>query len=143
MAPKPKAQGKPSTPVSRYTEAVGRRKTAIARVRLTKGNKGVFTVGEKKLEEYFQLPQLQVLARSPLEKLDMMDYGVTAKVVGGGIAAQAEAVRLGVARALVMIDEDLKKKLRAFGFLTRDPRAVERKKYGLKKARRSPQWAKR
>jgi small subunit ribosomal protein S9 len=126
----------------RYIEAIGRRKTSVARVRLSKG-KGVVTVGEKTLADYFQQPRLRDLITAPFTKLQLTEFDVTAHVEGGGINSQAEAIRLGIARALVMKDEDLKKKLRAFGYLTRDPRAVERKKYGLKKARRSPQWSKR
>ena len=136
------AEHKPKPVAARYTEAIGRRKTAIARVRLTKG-KGAFTVAGKKFEEYFQLPRLREMIAAPFEKLQMKEYDAEIKVVGGGIAAQAEAARLGIARALVKLDEDSKKKLRALGFLTRDPRMVERKKYGLKKARRAPQWSKR
>lgn len=126
----------------RYIEAIGRRKTAVARVRLVKGGGGI-TVGEKKLAEYFPEKRLQDLIKAPLEKLQIGQYDVSAHVEGGGIHAQAEAIRLGIARALVTTNEDLKKQLRAFGYLTRDARAVERKKYGLKKARRAPQWSKR
>lgn len=126
----------------RYVEGIGRRKTSIARVRLTKGD-GKVTVGEKTIEQYFQLPRLRELIKSPFEKLGLTELDVEAHVQGGGINSQAEAIRLGIARALVIKDEDFKKRLRALGFLTRDPRAVERKKYGLKKARRAPQWAKR
>jgi small subunit ribosomal protein S9 len=126
----------------RYLEAIGRRKTSVARVRVMKGT-GVITIGERELSHYFQQPRLRDLITAPLKKLQLTEFDVTAHVEGGGINSQAEAVRLGIARALVMKDESLKKKLRALGFLTRDPRAVERKKYGLKKARRSPQWSKR
>ncbi len=127
---------------NRYIEGVGRRKTSVARVRISKG-KGEITVQGKPLAQYFQLPRLQEIVAAPFSKLQLTEFDVTARVQGGGINAQAEAVRLGIARALVIKDEELKKKLRAFGFLTRDPRAVERKKYGLKKARRAPQWSKR
>ncbi len=129
--------------VERYFEGVGRRKTAVARVRITKGT-GAFVVNGKKPEEYFNTPLSGQLASSPLEKLALEGkFNVSAKVVGGGVNAQAEAVRLGLSRALVIFDAPLRDKLRAFGFLTRDPRMVERKKYGHKKARRSPQWKKR
>jgi small subunit ribosomal protein S9 len=145
--PENKSTKSPSSPKQklageRYIEAIGRRKTAIARVRLMKGT-GKITVGEKSLAGHFQLPRLQDLIKSPLVKLQMNEFDVTAHVEGGGINAQAEAIRLGIARALVMKDESLKKQLRTLGYLTRDPRAVERKKPGLKKARRAPQWAKR
>ncbi len=126
----------------RYIETIGRRKTSVARVRLTKGS-GTVTVGEKTLDQYFQLPRLRELVTSPFTKLQLTEFNVSAKVEGGGINAQAEAIRLGIARALVKKDESLKKKLRTLGYLTRDSRAVERKKYGLKKARRAPPWSKR
>lgn len=128
---------------ARYTEGIGRRKTAIARVRIMKG-KGDATINEKTLAAYFQMPRLQALIMAPFDKLSLKgEFDVSAKVAGGGINAQAEAIRLGISRALVTLDGEVKKKLRAFGFMTRDPRMVERKKYGLKKARRSPQWSKR
>jgi len=127
----------------RYFEGVGRRKTAVARVRVSKGN-GAFTVNGKKSEEYFNRPLSCQVALSPLDKFSILDkFNVSAKVSGGGVNAQAEAVRLGVARALVISDATYRDKLRPTGFLTRDPRMVERKKYGLKKARRAPQWKKR
>jgi small subunit ribosomal protein S9 len=129
-------------PEGRYIEAVGRRKTAVARVRLFKGEGGV-SVGEKTLAAYFPGKQLQEIVTSPFDKLNMSQFDVTATVQGGGIHAQAEAIRLGIARALVKGDESLKKQLRTLGYLTRDARAVERKKPGLKKARRAPQWSKR
>lgn len=126
----------------RYTEAVGRRKTSVARVRLTAG-KGKVTVNGKDVKSYFEIPRLVAAAKAPLDQLQVSDIDVSAKVVGGGIHAQAEAIRLGIARALVVKDEGWKPRLRAVGFLTRDSRMVERKKYGKLKARRSPQWAKR
>ena len=128
---------------ARYTEAVGRRKTAVARVRISAGA-GHSHVNGKKMEDYFPAARDRKKILSPIvelqvpEKLDM-----TAQVVGGGPQAQVEAVRHGIARALSLLDPALKKKLRVLGFLTRDSRMVERKKYGLKKARRAPQWAKR
>jgi small subunit ribosomal protein S9 len=127
---------------SRYHEAVGRRKTAIARVRISAG-KGKFTVNGKDIKNYFELPRLVVTATSPLTQLQIADIDVSVKVSGGGIHAQADAVRLGISRAIVAKSEDWKPRLRAIGFLTRDSRMVERKKYGKLKARRSPQWAKR
>src|SRR3989344_2939032 len=127
----------------RYFEGIGRRKTAVARVRITKGG-GALVVNGQKPEEYFNAPFFGKVALSPFEKLALSDkFSVSAKVVGGGVNAQAEAVRLGLARALVIFDATFRDKLRAFGFLTRDSRMVERKKYGLKKARRAPQWKKR
>lgn len=128
----------------RYYEAVGRRKTAIARVRLwTRGEKE-FLVNEKPLLQYFPTPELQETARASLQKMNVEDkFRVVAKVRGGGSSAQAEAIRHGVARALVLFNPDFKKRLRKAGYLTRDPRMRERKKFGLKRARRAPQWAKR
>ena len=127
----------------RYFEASGGRKTATARVRLyTKGSG--FIVNGKDYKEYFKNFKNQSAAFSPLELLKVEDkLRVSAKVSGGGINAQAEAVRNAIAKALVKFNADFKKRLRRSGFITRDSRAVERKKYGLKKARRAPQWAKR
>ncbi len=132
---------KAKAPAHRYEEGVGRRKTAVARVRLTQGA-GERTVNGKPVDGYFQLPRLAALAVSPLA-LAGGKFAFTAHVVGGGIQAQAEAIRHGLSRALVALDAEMKKQLRASGYLTRDPRMVERKKFGLKKARRAPQWQKR
>ena len=126
----------------RYTEAVGRRKTAIARVRIMVGT-GKMTVNGKSLKEYFTLPRLMADAKAPIEQLKLGDYDVQVIVKGGGIHAQAGAVRLGLSRAIVAVSPDWKPRLRTMGYLTRDSRMVERKKYGLNKARRAPQWAKR
>ncbi len=126
----------------RYTEAVGRRKTAIARVRIMPGT-GKMTVNGKSPKEYFTLPRLVQDARSPIDQLKLTEYDVMVVVTGGGIHAQAGAVRLGLARAIIAKTPDWKPRLRTMGFLTRDSRMVERKKYGLNKARRAPQWAKR
>jgi small subunit ribosomal protein S9 len=126
----------------RYTEAVGRRKTAIARVRISAGN-GKMTVNDMTPLEYFTLPRLVASARSPIDQLKLEEYDVSVKVSGGGIHAQADAVRLGLSRAIIAKSPDWKPRLRTMGFLTRDSRMVERKKYGLRKARRAPQWAKR
>jgi small subunit ribosomal protein S9 len=146
---KPKAEKKPTTPVApvvskeRYFEAIGRRKTAIARVRLFTKNKDI-KINNKTINEYFPILFLQKKVTAPLEKMKISDkFGVIIKVKGGGLSAQAEAVSLGIARALVKFNSDFKKRLRRFGYLTRDSRMVERKKYGLKKARRAPQWKKR
>ena len=126
-----------------YWEAVGRRKTAVARVRLVEGS-GAIVVNEKNLESYFVLPRYRKVLEAPLASLSLgAKFNVSAKVFGGGIMAQAGAMRHGIARALSLAEPDFKKRLRQEGFLTRDPRMVERKKYGLKKARRAPQWQKR
>jgi len=130
-------------PAERYIEAVGRRKTAVARVRLVQ-KKGLIHINERGFKEYFPQTKQQELVLAPLELVGVSDkMTVTAHVHGGGMIAQAEAVRHGISRALVKLQESLRPKLRVVGFLTRDPRMVERKKYGLKKARRAPQWAKR
>ncbi len=127
----------------RYVEGVGRRKTSVARVRIVPGS-GEFQINEKEATAYFPLTRLMVVISAPFEKLKMAEkFNVSAHVSGGGINAQAEAVRLGLARALAMKIPDTQLRLHKLGFLTRDPRMVERKKYGLKKARRAPQWAKR
>ena len=126
----------------RYTEAVGRRKTSIARVRITPGT-GKFVVNSKSAEAYFTLPRLVQAAKSPLVQLQLEAFDVSVKVSGGGIHAQADAVRLGISRAIILKDPTWKPRLRTMGFLTRDSRMVERKKYGKLGARRSPQWAKR
>lgn len=130
-------------PKGRYTEAVGRRKTAVARVRLFAGS-GKVVVNGKDPKHYFSVPRLLAAATAPLEQLNLAkEFDITVTVKGGGIAAQAEAIRHGLARAIVLHTPDWKPRLRAMGWLTRDSRMVERKKYGLKKARRAPQWAKR
>ncbi len=132
--------GKPD----RYFEAIGRRKTAVARIRLfTKGEKE-FIVNNKPYQQYFLLPEDQETAVSSMKKMKCFDkFRVTVKVEGGGRHAQAEAIRHGTARVLVDFNLNFRKRLRKAGFLTRDPRMRERKKFGLKRARRAPQWAKR
>ena len=122
----------------------GRRKSSIARVRLTEGN-GKFIVNGKTLEEYFGVETLRVIARQPLTVTDTVSkYDVRVKVVGGGLSGQAGAVRHGIARALnVANEEEFRPSLKSNGFLTRDSRRKERKKYGLKKARKAPQFSKR
>ena len=133
----------PAAPAkSKYFEGVGRRKTAIARVRLYAGS-GAPTVNDKPADKFFSLPRLMKTAFSPLDIIKVDKMSVRSKVSGGGVKAQAEAIRHGLSRALVVMDPENKKRLRLEGYMTRDPRMVERKKYGLKKARRAPQWAKR
>jgi len=128
----------------KYLEAIGKRKTAVARVRLfTHGDK-VFLINQKPLEKYFPIADLQKNAQASLEKMKCLDkFRVEALVKGGGLSSQAEAVRHGTARALTSFNTDFKKRLRRAGFLTRDSRMRERKKFGLKRARRAPQWSKR
>ena len=132
---------------SKYFYAVGRRKTSVAQVRITPSNKVTeenFTVNEREMKEYFPGTIAQATFVSPFKETGLVDkFMVSVVVRGGGISSQVEAVRLGVARALIKFDETLRPVLKANGFLTRDSRKVERKKPGLKKARRAPQWAKR
>jgi small subunit ribosomal protein S9 len=141
-AEKPKAE-------ERYLYAVGRRKTAVAQVRLYPAASGPdeeleHVVNKKAVSVYFPTVALQTPVFASLQAAGLLGkFRISVVVSGGGTNAQAEAVRLGVARALVKHDELLRPALRAAGFLTRDSRAVERKKPGLKKARRAPQWAKR
>jgi small subunit ribosomal protein S9 len=123
--------------------STGRRKEAVARVRLLPGS-GEFTVNGRPIDEYFPTRVHRMVARAPLTALEReRDYDITASIHGGGIAGQAGAVRLGVARALIELDPELRAQLKAEGFLTRDPREKERRKYGLKKARKAPQYSKR
>ena len=127
----------------RYFEAVGRRKTAVARVRLFTKKTDIEANG-KDLEIYFPTLRLQRAVTAPFDKMKIADkLGASIKLSGGGISAQAEAASLGISRALVKFNADFRKRLKRFRHLTRDSRAVERKKYGLKKARRAPQWKKR
>lgn len=129
---------------SRYIEAIGRRKTAAARVRILPSAKGSLLVNNKDVEAYFKTPEQRRVALEALTKSKLLTkFKITAQVQGGGLSAQAEALRHGIARALVAHDAQLRKKLKKAGFLKRDPRAKERRKFGLKKARKSPQWSKR
>ena len=124
-------------------QTVGRRKQAIVRVRLVPGT-GQFKLNGRTLSEYFPNKLHQQLIREPLVILDRVEsYDIVALLHGGGVTGQAGALRLAIARALVVLDEDDRSVLRKAGFMTRDPRAKERKKYGLKKARKAPQYSKR
>ncbi len=124
--------------------AVGRRKRATARVKLTLEGKGNVVINERSYADFFKEDHLRDNALAPIHKLGRADeFDLTVKVQGGGMQGQSDAVKLGVARALVILNPDYKSALRAHGFLTRDPREKERKKFGLKKARKRPQWAKR
>jgi small subunit ribosomal protein S9 len=131
--------------LGKYFYAVGRRKTSIAQVRLFVSDKkeNSIEVNKKELEKYFSLLRLQTAAKASFAVTGDKKFFVSVHVMGGGIMGQAEAIRLGIARALVKYNEELKKPLKDLGFLTRDARVVERKKPGKLKARRSPQWAKR
>lgn len=123
--------------------AIGRRKAAVARVYLSEG-KGNITINKRSLEEYFTLPTLQYVVKQPLNLLGVAEqYDIRVNLDGGGFNGQAEALRLGIARALVKINAESKSALRAAGFMTRDPREVERKKPGQPKARKRFQFSKR
>jgi len=130
---------------SKYIEGIGRRKTATARVRLTPADKTVITVIDKPMTEYFSHlgDQKALEAVLATEDAGIENYTITAKVKGSGVAAQAEAIRLGIARALVKEKIERRGALKASGYLKRDPRSVERKKPGLRKARKRPAWSKR
>ena len=121
----------------------GRRKKSIARVRLLPGN-GAITINKRDLEEYFGLETLKMIVRAPMQLTGVSDkYDVVVNVYGGGMSGQAGAIRHGISRALLVADPELRPALKKAGFLTRDQRMKERKKYGLKAARRAPQFSKR
>lgn len=127
-----------------YIEAVGRRKTSSARVRLTLGAKNSFSINDKDIKIYFPTKELEKIVRDAFETANLEEkYEVSVKVSGGGIHSQAEAVRHGIARALIKKHEDKKTDLKKEGMLKRDGRSKERRKFGLKKARKAPQWSKR
>ncbi len=132
----------------KYTEAVGRRKTAVARVRIfakraEKDGDVEITINGKNLAEYFPVKKNQNVSRAPFKALSLKEYSGAVKVMGGGVNAQAEAIRLGFARALVALNPLWRSPLKSLGYLKRDPRMVERKKFGSRKARRPQQWRKR
>ena len=138
----------------KYFEAVGRRKTSIARVRITPAAKQTFEIksgdkskGEKPVRDlvtYFVTAEMQAIAEAAFVQSKIAQkFKIDAILVGGGIHSQAEALRHGISRALLEYDIEMRKKLKKLGFLKRDPRAKERRKFGLKKARKSPQWSKR
>ena len=128
----------------KYIESIGRRKTSTARVRISVSAKSNFIVNGKDFKEYFKTEEERRLVGDPIAKgTTGSKWHVEAKVSGGGTHSQAEAVRHGLARALVLSDKELRGKLKTLGYLKRDPRAKERRKFGLKKARKAPQWSKR
>jgi len=132
------------TTSNKYFEAVGRRKTAIARVRISVAKKNGFEINGRTLENYFPTKEMRVTAEEAIHNSKSPDkFHVSAKIVGGGISAQSEALRHGIARALLDYDIQIRTTLKKLGYLKRDPRAKERRKFGLKKARKSPQWSKR
>lgn len=129
--------------VEKYVEAVGRRKTATARVRITPASKNSFKINDRDLASYFPTAELRKIVEEGLNKIKKSSFNISIHIKGGGVHSQAEAIRHGIARALVKHDETLRTKLKTAGFLKRDPRAKERRKFGLKKARKAPQWSKR
>ena len=132
------------TPKKAYFYGTGRRKSSIARVRLIPGGTGVITVNGRTLDNYFGMETLKYIVRQPIEAVGVAGkFDVDVKVQGGGFTGQAGAIRHGIARALVKADENYKPIVKKAGYLTRDPRMKERKKYGLKAARRAPQFSKR
>jgi len=143
MVIKTETKIKKSAP-KKYLETVGRRKTATARVRLTEDSKNSYVINGLKLAEYFPVADSQAVIKEAFEmsKTDKK-FLVSVLVKGGGMSAKAEAIRHGISRGLVLLDAELRKSLKKAGFLKRDPRMKERKKFGLKKARRAPQWNKR
>lgn len=127
-----------------YFEGTGRRKTSVARVRICLSKKSEITVNDQPFENYFPTAALRDIVLSALKKAKLeKNLKITVKTRGGGIFSQAGALRHGIARALIKFDADSKPVLKKAGFLTRDPRMKERRKFGLKKARRAPQWSKR
>ena len=131
----------------KYFEAVGRRKTSTARVRIMEAVKANFIVNERDAKEYFKTEDQRRLILDPMIKGlpagSAKKWSVEVHISGGGIHSQAEAIRHGLARALVLFDLELRGNLKSLGYLKRDPRAKERRKFGLKKARKAPQWSKR
>ena len=126
-----------------YFYGTGRRKNSVARVRVYTGT-GKITVNDRDIDNYFGLETLKLIVRSPLVLLGVADkYDVCVRVAGGGVSGQAGAIRHGIARAMLQSSDDVRTTLKKAGFLTRDPRMKERKKYGLKAARRAPQFSKR
>ena len=128
---------------SNFYYGTGRRKSSVARVRVYPGT-GKITINERDIDDYFGLETLKVIVRQPLELLGLTEkFDIVVRVQGGGVSGQAGAIRHGLSRALLEYDETLRPALKKAGFLTRDPRMKERKKYGLKGARRAPQFSKR
>lgn len=132
-----------ATKSDRYIEAVGRRKTSVARVRITSASKTTFKINDKDLATYFPTAELRSVAEHAVNTADSGEFAITANIKGGGIHSQVEALRLGIARAISDYNESTRGKLKVAGLLKRDPRAKERRKFGLKKARKAPQWSKR
>ena len=128
----------------KYFYGTGRRKSSIARVRVYENGTGAITINGRDIDDYFGLETLKLVVRQPLVTTELVDkVDVVVSVCGGGVSGQAGAIRHGIARALLTVNPEFRASLKAAGFLTRDPRMKERKKYGLKAARRAPQFSKR
>lgn len=129
----------------RYIEAVGRRKTSIARVRATPASKTSIEINsDKSVNDYFKTETQRIIAMEALSSLKVpLNFSITARLIGGGVNSQAEALRHAISRILIKYDTQLRTDLKKLGFLERDQRAKERRKFGLKKARKAPQWSKR
>lgn len=135
---------KPKVKRLSYIFAVGRRKEAVARVRYYRKGEGKFTVNAKPVEQYFSTLETQNIVKMPIQAVSAkLEGDISIKVQGGGKRGQADASRLGIARVLIILEKKYRPTLKSLGYLTRDPRVKERKKYGLKRARRAPQWQKR
>jgi small subunit ribosomal protein S9 len=132
------------TASTKYFEGVGRRKTSTARVRIFPAKQNTYEINDKSLQDYFPVSIMRSTVESPIHQSKVSDkFKVLVKVNGGGLSSQSEAVRHGISRALLEYDITTRGTLKKLGFLKRDPRAKERRKFGLKKARKSPQWSKR
>ena len=132
------------TPKKAYFYGTGRRKSSVARVKLIPGGTGVITINNRTLDNYFGMETLKYIVKQPIETVGVAEkFDVEVKVQGGGFTGQAGAIRHGLSRALIQADAEFRPALKAAGFLTRDSRMKERKKYGLKAARRAPQFSKR
>ena len=128
----------------KYFYGTGRRKSSVARVRVYENGTGSIIINGRDIDDYFGLETLKLIVRQPLNTTDTLGkVDIVVSVAGGGVSGQAGAIRHGIARALLLVDESYRASLKAAGFLTRDPRMKERKKYGLKAARRAPQFSKR
>ena len=135
---------KPVAKKERYFEAVGRRKTSTARIRITPTSKSSFVINDRDINAYFPTDELRFIVKEAILKGKIADkFKITVLVNGGGISSQAGAVRHALSRALIIFEKDLRRVLKPLGFLKRDPRAKERRKPGLKKARKAAQWSKR
>jgi small subunit ribosomal protein S9 len=128
----------------KYFQAIGRRKSAVAQVRVTAGGSGAITVNDRPIEDYFKTGELRRVVTKPLKESGKTEsVNISVKASGGGVSGQADATSLGITRALILMDENLRPALKAVGLVTRNPKKKERKKPGKHGARRSPQWRKR